>query len=1140
MKKYIHILILLLFYSTITAQNFSDENFVYIASPKKAVQSANYNSLSKDYISQSVTYFDGLGRPIQSVAIGQSGSGNNIITHIGYDAFGRKTKEYLPFASTISNHLYDINALINTSLYYQKAIYDNTANPFSEKKLESSPLNRVLKQAAPGSAWAMDGGHEIKLEYQTNTDTEVKLYKATNTWNPGLGLYDISFSDAGNYKANELYKTITYDENSAANPTDEKSGSTVEFKNKEGQVVLKRTYESGTKHDTYYVYDSYGNLTYVFPPLVSNPITELDGLCYQYKYDNRNRLAEKKLPGKQWEFIVYDKLDRPVATGPASSPFKEDTAVGWLVTKYDAFGRPVYTGWLNSASSSAVRKSLQDTQNNATVLFETKKTSGVIDGIQAFYTNDIEPKGIKLLSVNYYDKYEFPNAFPTPTAVEGQTVLANMKTLATGSWTRVLTTPSAILGETSTIFYDAKARPICNVAINYLGGYTNTESKLDAFSGQLQYTITKHKRTAADTELLVKEAFTYSPQDRLLTHTHKIGTTGVEQLLVKNEYDELGQLNVKRVGGVDITGTSSLQKVDYIYNIRGWMTGINNDPTNSLVLNTAEKDLFGFKINYNTIAGTVADVKPLYNGNIAETYWRTDASLRKYGYVYDNLNRLKSAVYQKPNDAIPVSGAYNESLSYDKNGNIMSLQRFGTSDAPSVVFQIDDLGYEYSTANGNQLTKVTDGPKGNNGEGFIDGNKTGDDYTYDANGNLITDKNKNIAAIVYNHLNLPTKITFGTTGTIEYIYNAVGQKLEKIVTDATTVTSTNYLGGFQYTKLNLGTWALQFFPTAEGYVKNTVVNSANNYSYVFNYTDHLGNVRLSYSDADKDGSIATTEIVEESHYYPFGLKHVGYVTSLGTDYKYKYNGKELQDELGLNMYDYGARNYDPALGRWMNIDPKAEQYRRWSPYNYCIDNPMRFVDPDGMGVDDFTILLAKDGAGGQGHMAAVIEDGKGNYYYTTMGGAENGAGISKMATTGIQGGMNMVKLEGVKSMSEAVNMAKTDTNNSAYTDQVTFKTDSNTDKAIFAATSEKAEAVNSGADKYNLLTNNCTDAVERPIEAATSVKLPDTATPKTNFAELKANKTSIQNDITANENKIKNVKVEDERSLAKTVKDNIR
>jgi len=103
------------------------------------------------------------------------------------------------------------------------------------------------------------------------------------------------------------------------------------------------------------VYDQYGNLTYVIPPKADATIdaSVLNGFCYQYKYDSRNRLVEKKLPGKQWEFIVYDKLDRPVATGPAMSPFKNDSAVGWIIIKYDVFGRPIYSGWNNTACSAA-------------------------------------------------------------------------------------------------------------------------------------------------------------------------------------------------------------------------------------------------------------------------------------------------------------------------------------------------------------------------------------------------------------------------------------------------------------------------------------------------------------------------------------------------------------------------------------------------------------------------------------------------------------------------------------------------------------------------------------------------------------------------------------------------------------------
>ncbi|MGE6355318.1 RHS repeat-associated core domain-containing protein [Flavobacterium sp. NPDC079362] len=435
--------------------------------------------------------------------------------------------------------------------------------------------------------------------------------------------------------------------------------------------------------------------------------------------------------------------------------------------------------------------------------------------------------------------------------------------------------------------------------------------------------------------------------------------------MTSNSYDQLGQLESKNVGD---SGGNARQKVDFSYNIRGWLTGIND--TDNLQPDSDPVDLFAFKINYSNPSGNSA-VDALYNGNIAETFWKTasDYALRSYGYNYDNLNRLKNAIYRKPNDAIPVSGAYNESLSYDKNGNIKYLQRYGDSDAPSIVFKIDDLTYGYQDENSNQLVNVTEGLTGNDNAGFIDANKTGDDYAYDANGNMISDKNKNITKIEYNHLNLPKKIIFGTTGSIEYIYNAVGQKLEKIVTDNSVVNSTNYLGGFQY-KDNV----LEFFPTAEGYVKN----ESGALSYVFQYKDHLGNVRVSYA---KNPQSQVLEIIEENNYYPFGLKHKGYNDYLPTANKYKYNGKELQDELGLNMYDYGWRNYMPDLGRWTQIDPLFNDLKfahdindvdeddqeavymsiindlevgggiyntdNLNPYGYGYNNPVSFNDPDG-------------------------------------------------------------------------------------------------------------------------------------------------------------------------------------------------
>ncbi|MCC9073233.1 RHS repeat-associated core domain-containing protein [Flavobacterium sp. F-65] len=986
MKK-ITALLLVLFPIIMIGQTQS-ENYIKSVTYKVATQTA-IAAPTINQANQNITYFDGLGRPIQQISYQASATGKDIVIPTEYDGFGRQLKEYLPFASGQNNSNYIAPSTLIPDLVQQyKTKYGAVnANPYSEKQVEASPLNRVLQQAAPGNDWALANNHTVKMDYQANSDTDqVLLFIANTTWKESLGLYDISLSKAngtGFYPANELYKTITYDENTTASLV-EANGSTVEFKNKEGQVVLKRTYDAGAKHDTYYVYDQYGNLTYVIPPKASdlinvsnspydtsskatvasgttldltatNSITLLPGfnavkgstfsariesgslailndLCYQYKYDYRNRLVEKKLPGKQWEFIVYDKLDRPVATGPSNSPFTDLSTTGWLITKYDAFSRPVYTGWMTeTAATDTGRKALQDAQNNATVLFETKQATGTIDGIAAYYSNIVAPTSFKLLTVNYYDDYTFPStpAITIPTSVEGQNTLAasQLKTVSTASWIRVATLSTATLGETTAVFYDAKARPIRNYTQNYLGGYAYTDSNLNPFSGQLQYTITRHKRVSGDPELKTKEAYTYSAQDRLLTHTHQINDGAIE-LIAANTYDELGQLEIKKVGN---TTTAPTQKIDFTYNIRGWLTGINN--MSSLTQAGDPKDLFAFKLDYNTVPTGVPGVLPLYNGNISETSWKSNSdsgtTTRGYGYKYDNLNRLKTAVFQKNN---AVTNTYNESLSYDKNGNIMGLSRNGSSDTTPTL--IDDLVYSYGNANKtNQLMKVAD--SSNKAVGFVDGSNTGDDYSYDANGNMISDANKNITAITYNHLNLPILITFGSTGNIAYTYNATGQKVLKIVTSGTNKTSTDYVNGYQYEN-NI----LQFFPQSEGYVNN----NSGTFEYIYQYKDHLGNVRLSY---DKNLSI-----VDENNYYPFGLKQMGYndvISSLGNAVakKYKYNNKELQDELGLNFYDYGARNYDPALGRWMNIDPLAEQLYSNTPYNYVSNNPLNFIDPDG-------------------------------------------------------------------------------------------------------------------------------------------------------------------------------------------------
>jgi RHS repeat-associated protein len=338
---------------------------------------------------------------------------------------------------------------------------------------------------------------------------------------------------------------------------------------------------------------------------------------------------------------------------------------------------------------------------------------------------------------------------------------------------------------------------------------------------------------------------------------------------------------------------------------------------------------------------------------------------------------LTNAVYAKPDANAPLTNAYNESMSYDKNGNITNLLRNGGQDQPvNQPVAIDNLTYQY-IANTNQLLTVSD--SSNSTEGFKDVVST-QDYNYDNFGNQNKDDNKGITNIKYNHLNLPTEIIFTTTPTIKkinYIYDASGDKLQKVVTEGPQVITTDYLDGFQYRNA-----VLQFFPHAEGYVINTQTVAPSgvkidNYNYVYNYLDHLGNVRLSYT---WDVATNALKIIEENGYYPYGLKHSGYNGSLerhravANDTKvelrgvpsggsgatveaslnqYKFNGQEWQSELALNLYDMDMRDYDPAIARWTGLDPVTHFSQ--SPYNAFDGNPVFWADPSG--ADGITITI---------------------------------------------------------------------------------------------------------------------------------------------------------------------------------------
>jgi len=885
-------------------------------------------TLSEQSKNVTIQYFDGLGRLSQTVQRGITPSGADLVTGIMYDSFGRDSLQWLPAVAAGNNGAYYPN-------FATQAVSSNgDTKPYSRTEYELSPLNRVTGRYGAGKDW-YDASKKVNTLYQTNDANEVVYFSVENN----------QLKQNGNYDPGTLYKTVV---------TDEDGKPSTEYKDKQGQVVMKRNEEGGQHVDTYFVYNDLGQLSYVIPPKAVDELIDFSDdnaimkqYCYLYKYDERGNNIQKRLPGCDYIYMVYDGTYRLVLSQDGTQRTKkQQDKKQWTATKYDALGRVIFTGITYVDSTKTVQTLNAD---YSSLLITESYINGT--GYSNQFFNDAIP-----LTVNYYDSNDFINLltvdadksslhFVTLDGYDGQ--FSSAKGLLTGTRVYRLNDPTKF--ETTALYYDKYGRVVQTRASNHLGGYDLVYNKLD-FRGKV---LKMRKEHNISNQAVIPEVYRYAydKAEWLLLTRYKLGANDTITLAA-NSYDELGRLYSKNLGGVDTT--------TYSYNVRSWTKDITGSR-------------FSENLYYNVNTVGLPNFTPAYNGNIAGMRWSVanESGNRAYSFTYDGLNRLTDANYTGFNGGV-INGTqnrYDEHMGFDKMGNFDTLTR-NENGTP-----LNNLSFAYI---GNQMKKVDNSispfiPYGS--EAFNDKRQIDTEYKYDKNGSITYDANNGISTIQYNILNLPDQIQFTEGHKNLYTYDAAGKKLEAVnytVSDIVNVpmdTITVLPSPSRYTKLTTDyvdnmiyeNGSLKEILLPEGYYKGGI--------YYYYLKDHLGDTRVVINSS---GSV-----IEKSHYYPSGMRFFPESTSDSSALAYRYNGKELEAMNGLNQYDYGARRRGAGLPVWTAVDPLAEKHYNISPYAYCGNNPVNAFDPDGR--DEFLLTwLPKGDAVGHSAIAIQERDSKGN------------------------------------------------------------------------------------------------------------------------------------------------------------------
>lgn len=839
---------------------------------------------SGDKHAYDLTYYDGLGYAEQEVGIRAVANGTaDLVRPIVYDLHHRETHKYLPFARTNGNGEYDPAVIVHQEEFYRNKFDLGSITPYAYvlEEYEPSPVGRVLESRKPGS------------EFQT-TERSVRNNYFANDASAVLRLDVDAVSQ--NLKVNGFYAENML---SGVKTVDEDGAVSIVYTDKEGHTVYEERQLRGEgdvvdRIVTRYVYDDCGRLSWVVTPEGVDRLTQgasyaatsdlARNYCYFYRYDEYGRQIEKQMPGREPEYLVYDRRDRLMMSQDGNMRTKKQ----WMIYRYDDLSRLTLQSLATDTSTDqALRhKEFCDAFNslNPPALYTGPSTT-----VQKYAYDHYGWFNDPALAFEHVDGLTRENG----TSLQDSEV----RGYKTYEQLAVLTADDIQDYHDRAFYYDYKGRVIQTVEKDSRGNILRTTSRYDLIGNLLAQ---RESYTHGGTTDVLDRTFEYDSRSRMTKETAQFNDG--EQAVVAYTYDDLGQLTGKTYG----TGAHAIHET-MDYNMQGWLT-------------EKSSELFEMRLDYFE---TYRDwLMPSYTGNIVTWWWQhknidgsTNGDEYAYGYCYDDLSRLTAAQQFWSDSEGPEDSFTEKGITYDKNSNILTLNRSSLSSE-------DARSYQFSY-NGNQRVKETN---------------SNSLYGYDANGNISGDALSGLE-ISYNLLNLPSKMYGWGDYSDYYRYLADGTKILHEYSDGQ---QDEYRGSLVY--YSNGEFSVPFGG-------GRLVSEGNTTEAHYFLTDHLGSTRV-VAKVTPTGRID----LDRKDYYPFGKEWTqsGMPTSSN---RYMFSGKERQDIesddcVTTPLYDFGARFYDPDGVCFLQQDPLMEKYYSIGQYNYCVGNPIKFADHDGRKIVD--------------------------------------------------------------------------------------------------------------------------------------------------------------------------------------------